>query len=225
MMKHIAGLTMTAAATLALLAAPAAAQPGVTPPGATPPPPPRTQGPPGPPPSAPLQSAFFPRHGLTLGGGFGLGAMNSERGIVDCRSCSEQPGAVGLDFHIGGMLNERVALLFELWVTGQSIDRFGSAILWQSMAMAAMQYWVTPQLWIKGGLGFAHLSLEENTGYYALQYDVDDGGAVMGAIGYEILSSPYFAIDLSLRLGAGTYRNYINDKVTAGTLGLGVSWY
>jgi hypothetical protein len=85
---------------------------------------------------------------------------------------------------------------------------------------AAIQYWVTPQLWLKGGLGFANLQTDDA---YVTR-DLGNGGAVLGAIGFEILSAPNFALDLQGRIIAGTY-NSGNDHLTSGTIGLGINWY
>jgi hypothetical protein len=58
------------------------------------------------------------------------------------------------DFHLGSMMSNRVALMFEgqvdLLVNGVAFD--------QHAAMAAVQLWLLPSLWIKGGLGIAGIS-------------------------------------------------------------------
>jgi hypothetical protein len=206
---------VTAALAISLLAsATASAQPG-----SPPPPPPGGGGgyyPPPPPPPV------WERRGLAVGFGLGLGGMSDSQGAIGCASCEYNPASVGLDFHIGGMLSPRFALLFEIWGQGQQMDVSGSETLVQTMLMVAAQYWVTPQLWLKGGLGVSHLSVSFDDGSEPL--DLDEGGAVMGAVGYEILSSPRFALDLQGRLGMGTYDS-AEGNIQTGMISLGLNWY
>jgi hypothetical protein len=131
--------------------------------------------------------------------------------------------AVELDGHIGGMLNPRLALMFEVQVNAQTIhsDAFnGDTTLSQGAAMIAGQFWVLPMLWIKGGLGFANLQTDDA---YVTQ-DLGTGAAVMGAIGVEILSARNFALELQGRIIEGTF-NSGNDHLTSGTIGFGINWY
>lgn len=198
------------------LAQPGAAPPPSTTPGYYPasPPPPSSYGP------------GYHRRGLTLGVSLGIGGMDSDTGAIYCDGCDYQPVAGGGSFHIGGMLNPRLALLFEVWSTGKQLDAVGANSLWQHLVMVAAQYWVSPQLWLKGGIGFAHLSLQYDDGYYYEDQPVADGGALMGALGYEVLAGPRFSVDLQLRLGMGSYEGLgFGDQIQSGTFGAGLNWY
>lgn len=204
----------------AVLAAPltAAAQPG-----APPPPPPGSYG--GhrggyyaPPPYDPT------RRGLTLGFGVHLGGMDSDSNLTECFDCDYEPIAGGFDFHIGGMINPQMAILGEIFWHAQAIDADGFNWLSQTMVMAALQFWVTPQLWIKGGLGVASLQSHFEDDFESVDEEIDTGAAVMGAAGFEVLSSPWFAVDLQVRLASGSYEG-IDEQVNVGTLGVGVNWY
>lgn len=151
--------------------------------------------------------------------------MSAESGPIDCLGCDYEPAAAGFNFHIGGMVNPRLAILFEVWGTGQQVTASGDEVLMQTMAMVALQYWLTPQLWIKGGIGGAHLSLSVDDGFGdSDSLEIDDGGAVMGAIGYELMSTRKFAIDLQLRLGSGTYDG-IDDQIHSGMVQIGFNWF
>jgi hypothetical protein len=86
--------------------------------------------------------------------------------------------------------------------------------------MIAAQFWLIPVLWIKGGLGFANL--QTDNAFFTS--DLGTGGAIMGAIGVELLSARNFALDLQGRIIEGTY-NSGNDHLTSGTIGLGINWY
>ena len=54
--------------------------------------------------------------------------------------------------------------------------------------------------------------------------DYGTGGAIMGAIGFELMSARFFAVDLQGRIIEGTY-NSGNDHVTSANVGLGFNWY
>jgi hypothetical protein len=206
------------AATLTFPAA-AAAQ-GYAPPSHAPPgyaPPPAAE----PAPAAPIYPAANLRRGITFGIGAGVGGMESNDGPIECFDC-EDSVAGSIDAHIGYMINPRLALGFEVWGTGQALDSEASATLVQVLALGTVRLWLQPRLWVKAGIGSAHLSMsyadsDEPT-------ELDTGAAVMGAVGVELIHRPRFALDLQLRGGAGNYEG-IQDRVSQGMLELGLSWF
>jgi hypothetical protein len=172
-----------------------------------------------------VPGGFHDRTGrLMWGGSIGLGGMHDNgSNITSCGNCNYNPLAVEGDFHVGGMLGPRFALMFEAQGNAQPVhsDLYnGDTFLTQSTAMIAGQYWLTPQLWIKGGLGFAHLQADDS--YFTS--DLGSGGAIMGAVGFELLSARFFAVDLQGRIIEGAYHG-TNDHVTSGTVGIGLNWY
>jgi hypothetical protein len=174
---------------------------------------------------APNPGGFHQRAGrLTWGGSLGLGGMHDDgSNVTSCNNCDYNPMAVMLSGHIGGMLSNRFALMGEFQVNAQTVhsDAYdGDTILSQNVLMIAGQYWLTPQLWIKGGIGFAHLQADDT--YF--QYELADGGAIMGGIGYELMSARNFSVDLQGRLIQGSYDSF-NDSVTSGTVGVGINFY
>jgi hypothetical protein len=143
--------------------------------------------------------------------------------VTSCNNCNYNPMAVELDGHIGGFLTPRFALMGEAQGNFQTVhsDAYnGDTVLSQNTLMIAGQYWVTPQLWIKGGIGFAYLQADD----YYFTYEVGSGAAIMGGIGYELLSARNFAVDLQGRIIQGTYNDF-GDSVTSGTVGVGLNWY
>jgi hypothetical protein len=172
----------------------------------------------------PSSDGFHPRAGrLAWGFGLGLGGMHdSGSNITACNNCDYNPLAGEFDFHIGGMLSNRFALLGEFQGNAQTVisDYYDDTVLSQSALMIAGQYWLTPQLWIKGGIGIAHLQADDS---YVV-YDIDNGGAIMGGIGFELMSARNFAVDLQGRIIQGSY-NGLNDNVTSATVGIGLNWY
>jgi hypothetical protein len=161
-----------------------------------------------------------------LGFSIGLGGMSVNGDDVECATCDYQPIGVEIDAHIGGMLNDRFGLMLELQANVETIEdnAYETQSLTQGVAMIAGQYWLTPRLWIKGGIGLAHLSVDHEDYYGGVTEPVDDGAAIMGAIGYELYSSRTFGLDLQGRLISAGYDG-IDSKVNAATIGLGFNWY
>lgn len=180
-------------------------------------------------PPAGAPSPYHQRGGTPMFGfSIGLGTLQAENNPANttCGNCDYSPIGVEIDGHIGGMLSERFGLMLELQANGQTVDDsvYGSTTLTQVTAMIAGQYWVTPQLWVKGGIGAAHLSFNYDDAYGSFEEPIDDGGAIMAAVGYEVLSSRLFAMDLQGRVIVGGYDG-IEERITAVTVGLGFNWY
>ncbi|HEY1554378.1 MAG TPA: hypothetical protein VGF94_06055 [Kofleriaceae bacterium] len=174
---------------------------------------------------APIPGGFHHRMGaLAWGFSIGLGGMSDNgSGITSCDNCDVNPVAFEVDGHIGGMVSPRLALLAEVQGNGQTVhsDAFnGDTVLTQSALMFAAQYWLTPQIWVKGGIGVADLQAQDSD----YQIDFGEGVAVMGAVGFELMSARRFALDLQGRIIEGTY-NSGDDHITSGTVGLGFNWY
>lgn len=179
-------------------------------------------------PAPAVPGGFHDRTGrLALGFSIGLGGMKSNDEAIGCIGCESEPLAVEFDFHIGGMLSPRFALLFEVQANAQTIaenESYADTLV-SGAAMVAGQYWVHPQLWIKAGIGGASLEVSRDDGYYAPQESPsEEGVAVMGAIGYEVFSSRRFGIDLQGRLISASYDG-IGENISSGTIGLGFNWY
>ena len=184
----------------------------------------------GPPQPAANPGGFHNRQGrLAWGFSVGLGGMHDAGSqITSCNNCNYNPIAVEVDGHIGGFLGPRFALMAEAQVNAQTVhsDAYDAdTVISQNTLMIAGQFWVTPQLWIKGGIGFAHLQAEDT--YFV--YDIGTGAAIMGGIGYELMSARNFAVDLQGRIIQGTYNSdnggYLSDSVTSATVGVGLNWY
>jgi len=165
----------------------------------------------GPPPMAP-RGVY--RHGLTLGGSIGGGAITSD-------GCGPFCGAAGMiEGHIGGMLNPRLALMGDFWGSAHRWDDgLGTGTTYHGIYTLALQYWVTDILWLKGGAGFAQL----NFGYDGTANPDENGPGILGAIGIEVVQAYNFALDLQFRLGHGFYDTG-PDVSNIGFM-VGVNWY
>src|SRR4029079_18693898 len=76
-----------------------------------------------------------------------------------------------------------------VWATGQT--------------PAPIQYWVTPQLWLKGGLGFSQVRVDDAFGGSDAEYGF---GGQIGVV-FELVSSTRFALDLSAKVSHGTFKD------------------
>ena len=191
-----------------LLAGTAAAQ-GYAPPG-PPPPPPAYQQPNYGPPPAPMG---IQRDGFVIGFSIGGGLLTND----SCDTCDSLEGP-GAELHLGFMLTPQLALLVE----GYAVSHTESNItLTQTMGVLAAQFWVAPNMWLKGGLGSGHLALSNDVGEeFAVS---EDGAGLMIAAGFEVYQGQAFAVDLSLRAAAVSYEDA--DTVTQTAATVGFNWY
>ena len=180
-------------------------------------------------PSTQLPGGFHNRQGrIMFGGNLGLGGMHDDIGDIDCYNCSDI--SVQVAGHIGGFIGPRLALMGELQANAQTleVDAFGGTeTLVQSALMIAAQYWVTPQLWVKGGIGFANLQVNWSAygdGITDASTQPENGLALLGAVGFELLSARNFSVDLQGRLLNGSYDG-INNSVTGLSVGVGLNWF
>ena len=175
------------------------------------------------------EGGFHARAGhLAWGVSAGIGGMTMNGNDIQCPSCDYNPLAGEVDFHIGGMVNHRMAVLFELQVNGQTVeaDAFGSQTLEQAAFMGAIQYWLTPIVWIKGGLGVTRLIVDDSD--YGQVSPASSGVSLLGSAGVELLSGRRFALDLQGRLITAQYHGDMSgygDRLTSLTVGVGLNWY
>ena len=81
-------------------------------------------------------------------------------------------------------------------------DAYGSATTAHSISTFAIQYWVTPIVWLKGGGGIGNMRLiDESAG--GVTFRQESGFAIMGSGGVEIVQAANFALDLQLPDSSG----------------------
>ena len=183
-----------------------------------------------PPPSSQHPGGFHNRAGrMIFGGSIGLGGMEDSGQDIECSNCSSASGQIA--GHLGGFIGPRLALMGELQANFQTLesDRFtgDTTGLTQGALMLAAQYWVTPQLWLKGGIGFASLQVDRSyygDGIVDESTIPENGFALMGAVGFELLSARFFSLDLQGRLLNGSY-DEAGYNITAASIGLGLNWF
>ena len=121
------------------------------------------------------------------------------------------------------------ALQAEVWFQTRSASAFGNTRINQSMYLLAMQHWLTSRLWLKAGLGFSTVGTRR-----PVQDDSDDvehlnnGIAVVGAAGFEVLQAGVYALDVQFRVGSGLYPRNSNNNggvLTTGVVAVGNTWH
>jgi hypothetical protein len=110
----------------------------------------------------------------------------------------------------------------DLWGIAHSYDDGlgGTNTLTNSMFTVAGQYWLMDKLWLKGGIGDAHISLSD---YVGNTYGAEENAfAVLFAGGFEVLQVNNFALDLQFRVAHGAYSG--GGATNIGFL-VGANWY
>jgi hypothetical protein len=175
-------------------------------------PPPGYGPPPGyypPPPPAAYPRGVY-RQGLVFGLALGGGAISAS----DCPACG---GGIAGEVHLGGMINPRMAIMADVWGIAHP---YGDNTLSNTMLTGALQYWVADQLWLKGGIGVANISLSDPTG--ADYGNSESALGLLAAGGFEALQSSTFALDVQLRVGYGAYSSGGASNVA---VLVGLNWY
>jgi len=171
----------------------------------------------------PIQNISNPeRHGLVIGASLSVGVLESDVSDFSCNGCNAAAGA--LDMHIGTMLTPRLSLQGEIHLQDRTLDAVGDVSLTQTMVLLAVQYWLIPRLWIKGGIGSGHLSIDYANGGPASSEDLGTGLALHGAVGYELMHSARFGLDFQLMTGFTNYSER-QENVSTTSAGFGVNWY
>jgi hypothetical protein len=165
------------------------------------------------------ERGFWPRRGIYGGVGLGVGQLS-----YGCDGCDDLNwSAIGFHGHFGFRFNPQIGIFADGYGLGADIsDEIGfDAILVNAMWNFGAQYWITPPLWIKGGIGVARqqISTDEDT------EDSDSASSILLAIGYEVLHSPNFSIDIDFRVGAGFYDEEFGGTVTNVGLQFSVNWH
>lgn len=164
-----------------------------------------------PPPPPPPPRAY--RSGLTFGGGIGFGITSADNCGNECG------GGFAFELHIGAMLNPQLAVMFDVSSVEHSIPNT-DIDTWNTNYLAAVQFFPTNILWLKGGVGLAHYT--ETDIFTGAQGD-DTGKAIMLAGGVEVYQGGPFAIDLQLRLSESFY-SLAKDHGQIAFL-VGFNWY
>ena len=163
--------------------------------------------------------AYYPpggyRNGLVLGGGIGFGGLTADRCGDLCG------GGLSLEGHIGGMLNPRIALMFDAWTVIHPQSNFNGNTT-DTIYSGALQLWASPIVWFKGGFGLGNTTVSNNN---TLTIRGATAAALMGAIGIELLQNGPFALDLQGRVGHTFFSVDDGGAMTDYALMIGFNFY
>jgi hypothetical protein len=164
------------------------------------------------------QPGYYPgayyRTGLVAGVGLGFGGITAEQCGGDCG------GGLSLEGHIGGMVNPRMAVMFDAWAVFHRNTAYDTTTT-SGVYTGALQLWVTPILWLKGGLGLGSTSRSDFFGTIGSS----TGFAMMGGLGVELVNTGPFALDLQGRIGHSFFSNNDGGGVTDYAFMVGFNWY
>ena len=165
------------------------------------------------------QPAYYPpstyRNGLVLGAAIGVGGLTADQ-------CGDLCGSgLSLEGHIGGMVNPRMAIVFDAWTVIHPTNSFNGSTT-DTIYSGALQFWAAPMVWFKGGIGLGNTTVSNNDlntiqGATAL--------ALMGAVGVEILQNGPFALDLQGRVGHTFFSDSDGGPITNYAFMVGFNWY
>jgi hypothetical protein len=155
------------------------------------------------------------RSGLVIGGGIGFGTLSADQCGDLCG------GALSLEGHIGGMVDPRMALMFDAWTTIHPIPGSDGQTT-NTLYTGALQFWPAPIVWLKGGVGLGNTQISSNS-----VGTITDATAfaLLGAAGVEIVQSGWFALDLQARLGHTFYAQAEGGPITNFAFMVGFNWY
>ena len=161
--------------------------------------------------------AYYPpssyRSGLVIGGSIGFGGLTADQ----CDICG---GGLSLEGHIGGMLNPQLALMFDVWTVIHPISGSNDDMT-STLYTGALQLWLTPILWLKGGAGLGNTTVGNNLD----GFNGATGFALMGGAGVELVQRGPFALDLQGRVGHTFIADIDGGPVTQYAFMIGFNWY
>jgi opacity protein-like surface antigen len=150
--------------------------------------------------------------------GFGVGGGNLS---CDGQGCDGVTEAGSGNLHVGYMSRPRLAAVFDLWGMAHTENQLTVA---HTIGTVGLRYWLAPRLWLQGGVGGAHASFHYKGALVDVSNRTESVLGVMGAVGFELIDRPDFAIDIQLRGGTGFYRD--NDaKAHNEALTVGFTWF
>jgi opacity protein-like surface antigen len=155
-----------------------------------------------------------PAPGRTLLIGAGVGA-----GLFRCSqdACGLATWALGFDVHLGRMVHPRLGLVVDGWVTSHPAQ--GAGVV-DAIATLGPRLWLSPTLWLWGGVGLGRSCIESMLGE-----SCELGLGFAAGVGYEIATADFFALDLEFRAGDILESEMSAPTATVMSVGLGFTWF
>ncbi|MCC6999072.1 MAG: hypothetical protein IT370_30950 [Deltaproteobacteria bacterium] len=177
----------------------------------------------GPPPDGGMygEGRFQPeRDGLMFGAALGFGAVR----FGDGSEASEAYGGGGGSFYIGGFLNRNLAIMFDVEASAFSVGRrTDDAVFTSTISTAAVKAYLTENLWLKGGIGWAQLFYQDAFS----ESQSDPGFGLMAGGGIDVMARRKWALSVELNGAVGSYDVGARDRasVSNGSLLVGLHFY
>jgi hypothetical protein len=158
--------------------------------------------------------------GVLLGAG-GAGAADRQGfvwgfsvggGSLSCDGCESESG-VAVGVHAGGMIDDKMAILFDGQGVGISEPDDSTTVF--VVDSLALRYWVADRLWVQGGVGIGSI---DNSRFGKTQ----NGLGFMAGGGFELTNGDRFVLDLQGRFGTADIDGQRLNSVSAH---LGFNWY
>ncbi len=150
--------------------------------------------------------------------GFGLGVSGLSDYAYELDSTESRVG-IGYNLRLGFGISPRWALVLS---ADGATAYFQNMNLNETVFTIGPQFWVTPKLYIRGGIGAASRTYEYDS-YYSDSYGdyyteswTDSGMGGVAALGFEFVQSYH----VSLAVEASGTIGYYNNKDTLGTFGI-----
>lgn len=157
-------------------------------------------------------------NGLTFEGNLGLGGMWSRD---TSGNTSDTYASLGADIGIGGFLTPQLALTLRMASVNYSVDvndGNGGTITESAIFVGpSLQYWVNPQFWVGGGIGYAfdHLSYSDAFGNSANSNNDPSGVALDLRAGFEFWRSFRNSLNVSVEYTPGFYKQDLGNGASA----------
>jgi hypothetical protein len=164
----------------------------------------------------PPEAGFRTPPGFVIGFDVGIGVLGGF-----CDECRSTLGGASLDLFSGALIGRRIAVLADLWSLMHLLpaDSDERGVVAHTMATVGAQVWLTPALWVRGGIG---------AGLFSVMARGDDehsmGPAAAVAVGNELQHLSGSSIDVSIRLGGGRHE-YAGDPALLYDLSAQVGWH
>jgi hypothetical protein len=131
---------------------------------------------------------------FTIGGGGGFGGLQ----FRDANGASQSNAAGAYTFRLGFGLHPGVILMWDVEGAVASDDWTSQQ---QTAHLAALQLFLTNRLFIKGGVGAAHVDQVAGPQVWEGRW----GAAAMGGIGYELIQGYHWSFDLEATVTGAHY--------------------
>jgi len=160
----------------------------------------------------------------------GVGALAGRPINNDCSDCYWD-AAAGADFQIGWMLTPRLALMMDthaVAVGESNLPHPGAEpnAMVQGVVGIAAQYWTSPRVWIKGGIGSGEVresvTVHSDNGTSLDITESKTGFGTLAAVGYELYHGNSLGVNANVRY-AGIHGDQLSRASVV--LGIGMTWY